>query len=70
MNDDGTQVTQLTTGGTDRNPQWSPDGKRLAFTSARDGSAGIFSINADGTGLTDLSRTPTTNEYLSAWARQ
>lgn len=70
MNDDGTQVTQLTTGGTDSNPQWSPDGKQLAFTSVRDGSHGIYSINADGTGLTDVSRSPATEEFLSAWARQ
>jgi Tol biopolymer transport system component len=72
MNDDGTAVTRVTTStpNADTGPRWSPDGKRIAFTSTRDGSKGIYTINADGTGLTDLTRAPLTQEYLSAWARQ
>jgi len=73
MNDDGTAVTRITTNTSnahDTKPRWSPDGKRIAFTSTRDGSYGIYTINADGTGLTDLTRAPLTQEYLSAWARQ
>ena len=69
MNDDGTQVTRLTDG-PDANPRWSPDGKRLAFISVRDGDDEIYSMNLDGTGLTNLTRSPTTPEFLSAWARQ
>lgn len=70
MNEDGTEVTRVTTGDTDTNPQWSPDGKRLAFSRTGGATEDIYSINADGTGLTDLTRTPDTQEFLSAWARQ
>jgi len=40
-----------------RTPTWSPDGKRIAFESDRgspDGRYGIFIINADGTGLVQV----------------
>jgi Tol biopolymer transport system component len=40
-----------------RAPTWSPDGKRIAFESDRgspDGRYGIFIINADGTGLVQV----------------
>src|SRR5213593_3470426 len=57
MNADGSQVTQLTRndgGGVD--PIWSPDGKRIAFSSDR--FAGtcceVFVMNVDGTGVTHL----------------
>jgi len=35
---------------TDRNPLWTPDGKRIAFFSAPDGKGGIYWMAADGTG--------------------
>jgi WD40-like Beta Propeller Repeat len=35
-------------------PDWSPDGERIAFTRSRNGYAGLFVINADGTGLRRL----------------
>ncbi len=40
-----------------RAPTWSPDGNRIVFESDRgspDGSYGIFIINADGTGLVQV----------------
>jgi TolB protein len=46
MNADGSGERKLTSGG---NPAWSPDGRRIAFTDDRDGNAGIYVINADGT---------------------
>jgi len=33
----------------DKEPTWSPDGTRIAFTSDRDGPHGIHVMNADGT---------------------
>ncbi len=35
-------LTQLTTEGENRNPQWSPDGKRIAFWSSRTEGPGVF----------------------------
>lgn len=37
-------------------PDWSPDGKRLAFQSYRDGNFHIWTIGADGSGLRQLTR--------------
>ena len=43
--------TQITSGpGEHKEPSWSPDGTKLAFGSRQD----IYTINADGTGLTNL----------------
>lgn len=39
---------QFTSGTNDRSPQWSPDGKHLAFISGRDGSSKIWQIPVDG----------------------
>ena len=57
MNADGSQVSQVTnnTEG-DVDPIWSPDGKRIAFSSDRvSGSCcEVFIMNVDGTGVTQL----------------
>ena len=46
-----TAMRQLTTGnGQHRDPTLSPDGKRIAFSSSRDGNREIYVMNADGTG--------------------
>ncbi len=39
---DGGAAIQLTRGGTDSQPRWSPDGQTLAFVSARDASAQLY----------------------------
>jgi dipeptidyl aminopeptidase/acylaminoacyl peptidase len=44
----GGEAVQVTQGGRDTSPAWSPDGKRLAFLSARDGSSQVYVISMDG----------------------
>jgi Tol biopolymer transport system component len=43
-----TALRRLTDSGKDRFPVWSPDGRRIAFQSERDGDAAIFWQPADG----------------------
>jgi len=60
MNVDGTDVVQLTDPSASfpagvEAPEWSPDGSRITFDGeADDGHAHIFAVNADGTGLTQI----------------
>jgi Tol biopolymer transport system component len=52
---DGTRERQLTNDpAKDRAPAWSPDGKTLYFYSNRDGAYRIWSMHADGSGLTRI----------------
>jgi Tol biopolymer transport system component len=63
MNKDGSGVTQLTFNAQkqhDEEPAVSPDGKKIAFTSERDGNREIYVMNAkDGSGQTRLTWEPT-----------
>ncbi len=40
----------------DGDPMWSPDGRRIAFVSNRDGVYGIYVMNADGSGQRRLTQ--------------
>src|SRR5690242_8610095 len=44
----GSQPRQLTQDGHDSRPQWSPDGKKVAFLSSRDGATAIYVMPAQG----------------------
>ena len=47
----------LTSSMLDSNPEYSPDGRRIAFSSSRRGdSIAIWAANADGTGVTRITR--------------
>jgi Tol biopolymer transport system component len=49
---DGRDIVRLTDdSGTDTNPDWSPDGLRIAFASDRDGDLEIFLMAADGSNV-------------------
>src|SRR6266511_1752070 len=49
-NPDGTGLTKLPSVPGDTDPAWSPDGSKIAFVRFREGGAGIWVMNADGTG--------------------
>jgi Tol biopolymer transport system component len=54
---DGTGLRQLTNDlAFDRNTQWSPDGTRIAFYSNRADGWDIWTINPDGSALTQLTK--------------
>lgn len=48
----------------DRDPAWSPDGSKIAFTSIRNGKADIYIMNADGSNLTRLTDNPDNDSSL------
>ena len=39
-------------------PAWSPDGRKIAFVSDRDGNSEVYVMNADGSGQRSLTRNP------------
>jgi len=57
---DSGERRRLTTGGSDGQPAWSPDGKQLVYISKADGNFEIYRVNRDGSGRTRL-----TNELHS-----
>jgi TolB protein len=66
MNADGSKVHRLTwSPGLDIRPSWSPDGKRIVFTSNRDGNYEIYMMNADGTGLRRITNNLEKDDYAT-----
>ena len=60
-----TQIRQLTQGGTNIRPIWTPGGDRVTFASVRDGAQGIFWQPADGSGGAE--RLTTTDDGVEQW---
>jgi TolB protein len=69
MRADGSVARNLTRNGAmDYAPAWSPDGKQIAFASARGNAQGIpdiYVMNADGSGVRRLTKNSDIDEYPS-----
>jgi Tol biopolymer transport system component len=75
MNADGSAQRRLTRDisqgrgqGLGAQPRWSPDGRKIAFVSERDGNAEIYVMNPDGSGRRNLTRNPRGHDYVFAWS--
>nr|WP_233503600.1 amidohydrolase family protein [Sphingomonas psychrotolerans] len=65
----GTARPLLTGMAFERNPVFSPDGKRIAFVSDRSGVTNLWVANADGSGLRQLSQDTALTLYAApAWS--
>ena len=62
MNTDGANIINLTNHpAKDSSPAWSPDGKRITFSTNRDENVEIYVMNADGTNPINLTNHPATD---------
>jgi Tol biopolymer transport system component len=66
MNADGSGQRKLTERG--EKPGWSPDGRRIAFVSKRDGNHEIYVMNPDGSGQRNLTRSRGPRESWLVWS--
>ena len=69
MNTDGGEVFRLTNSNGDARPAWSPDGKRIAFESYRDGNREIYEMNSDGSNQINITNN-TADDMDPAWSPQ
>ena len=68
MNPDGSDSTDLASGGRIDYPAWSPDGTRIAFMQGMGAlTEEIHVVNADGTGEHRLSN-PSAQDFFPAWS--
>ncbi|MCA3011892.1 MAG: PD40 domain-containing protein [Myxococcaceae bacterium] len=65
----GTRKVRWTSSGGDQLPRPSPDGRFIAFVSDREGSADVFVMRADGTGVTRATMHGAP-EYGPRWTRR
>lgn len=69
MDADGSSQTALTPAGSndDTSPVWSPDGRKIAFVSQRDGNRDIYVMDTDGQNVANLTRHPA-DDWMPAWS--
>jgi Tol biopolymer transport system component len=69
MNRDGSEIKALTSKGGNCRPDWSPDGKRIAFVSdVADGRGDIWTMDADGRNKVRITRDDDSHDYNPAWS--
>jgi Tol biopolymer transport system component len=82
MNADGSEKTNLTSNRNwdakpnreaEAGPEWSPNGRRIAFRSNRDGdldgsyTSDIYTMDADGSDVAQVTKTPSIDNALPDW---
>ena len=71
MNADGTDIKDVTKNeAIDMSPSWSPDGKRIAFTSDRDGNMEIYIMDRDGQNVRRITENPQISDWGSYMAQE
>jgi TolB protein len=66
---DGTGDRQLTSSaGENFFPAWSSDGRRIAFTSTRNGTPALWVMDADGSHQTGLTGPPIAGGFVPSWS--
>lgn len=69
MNRDGSNIMALTSKGGNCRPDWSPDGKRIAFVSdAADGRGDVWTMDADGKNKVRVTSSDDSYDYNPAWS--
>lgn len=73
MDSDGTHVTRLTSDdASEYQPDWSPDGRRIAFVRSTGGTGGeaplIFTMNADGSDVQQVSSGDGGSDFSPSWS--
>lgn len=73
VNTDGTDLTQLTFERCGslcpHAPTWSPDGQNIAFVTSRDGNWEVYKMSVNGSGQTNITKTPNYTEVYPSWSR-
>jgi Tol biopolymer transport system component/pimeloyl-ACP methyl ester carboxylesterase len=68
QNVDGSKLTKLTdTSADESDPDWSPDGRQIVFSSERDGNGEIYVMNADGSNPINLTNHPS-EDRIPDWS--
>ncbi|HEU0029909.1 MAG TPA: hypothetical protein VFQ53_04695 [Kofleriaceae bacterium] len=65
---DGMGIDGRASGQTEENAVWSPDGTRILFERGGIDAKDIFAVNADGTGITNLTQGAAGDDYKPAWS--
>jgi Tol biopolymer transport system component len=68
-NPDGSGLVDVSNSAADdRRPSWAPDGKSLLFETNRNGHFDIYFVNADGSGLRNLTEGSTSDDMGGVWS--